>query len=436
LCIKFNLFPIGEKNVKKQGIPLFIYRSKDIIVYYKCQKEGEESMQTSTAVAPRKRKKIWVVIGIITLIAAMVAINIAVMQSKKTSKAAELQFANIEERTLSSTKLVSGRVIPGGTETFYVDAAKGSVKEIFVNEGDEVVEGQKLFSYENPELDLQIKQAELEEKTKSLQDDQIKENIKSLNKEIQEAKDAGAAAAVTNPLKSQLKELEMQQKTTELEKEQNKLQQEQLEKKKEELIVSSTINGRVQTLDKDATQASSAASGQAKVFMQIASNDPYRVEGTLSELQKAQVQPEQTVTVTSKAVTDKTWTGTIIEVSDYPTTDAAADTMGGQGSQTISYYPFKAVLDTQDGLSPGYHVSLEIQLSSNTMIAAPRSSIVEEGEEKFLYFVKGGKLKKQSVKTGMSDGEWIEITEGVEAGQKVVENPSENVKDGMEVTSK
>lgn len=393
-------------------------------------------MQTSTALAPKKRKKIWIIVGIITLIAAMAAINIAVMQSKKTSKAAELQFANIEERTLSSTKLVSGRVTPGGTETFYVDAAKGSVKEIFVNEGDEVVEGQKLFSYENPELDLQMKQAELQEKTTSLQYDQVKEKIKSLNKDIQKARDEGAAAAVTNPLKSQLKELEVQEKTTELEKEQNKLQKEQLEKKKDELIVYSTINGRVQTLDKDATQPSSAASGQAKVFMQLASKDPYRVEGTLSELQKAQVQPEQPVTVTSKAVANKTWTGKIIEVSDYPTTDAAADMTGGQGSQTISYYPFKAVLDTQDGLSPGYHVSLEIQLSSNAMIAAPRSSIVEEGEEKFLYFVKDGKLQKESVKTGMSDGEWLEITEGAEAGQQVLENPSEKVKDGMEVTSK
>lgn len=395
-------------------------------------------MQTSTALAPKKRKKIWIVIGIITLIVAMAAINIVVMQNKKAGKAAELQFANIEERTLSSTKLVAGRVTPGGTETFYVDAAKGSVKDIFVNEGDDVVVGQKLFSYENPELDLQIKQAELQEKRTSLQYDQVKENIESLNKEIKKAKDEGAAAAVINPLNSQLKELELQKKTTELEIEQNKLQKQQLETKRNELIVYSAMNGRVQTLDKDAAKTSSAANGQAKVFVQLASKDPYRVEGTLSELQKAQVQPEQIVTVTSKAVANKTWTGKIIEVSDYPTTDAAAEAAGGQGTQTISYYPFKAVLDTQDGLSPGYHVSLEIQLSSNAMIAAPRSSIVEEGEEKFLYFVKDGKLQKQSVKTGMSDGEWIEITEGAEAGQQVLENPSEseNVKDGMEVNPK
>ncbi|MFB9757960.1 efflux RND transporter periplasmic adaptor subunit [Ectobacillus funiculus] len=392
-------------------------------------------MQTNAALAPKKRKKTWIVIGIITVIVVMAAINIAVMQSKKTGKAASLKFANIKERTLSSTKLVAGRVTPGGTETFYVDAAKGSVKDIFVNEGDEVAKGQKLFSYENPELDLQIKQAELQEKRTSLQYDQVKENVKSLNEDIQKAKDEGADATALN---SQLKDLELQEKTTEIEKEQNQLEKQQLEKKQAELIVYSTINGRVQTLDKDAAQTSSAAVGQAKVFIQLASKDPYRVEGTLSELQKAQVQPEQAITVTSKAVANKTWTGKIIEVSDYPTTDATAEAAGGQGTQTISYYPFKAVLDTQDGLSPGYHVSLEIKLSANKMIAAPRSSIVEEGEEKFLYVVKAGKLQKQPVKTGMSDGEWIEITEGAEAGQKVLKNPSEsqNVKDGMEVTSK
>ncbi len=49
---------------------------------------------------------------------------------------------------------------------------------------------------------------------------------------------------------------------------------------------------------------------------------------------------------------------------------------------------------------------------------------------------KKGKLRKQNVKKGSTDGDWTEITEGVTVGQKVVKNPSDDVYDGMEVKEK
>jgi HlyD family secretion protein len=51
----------------------------------------------------------------------------------------------------------------------------------------------------------------------------------------------------------------------------------------------------------------------------------------------------------------------------------------------------------------------------------------------FVYVVEKGKVHKKEVTTGISDGEWMEITDGVKAGDKVVKNPSSKVMDGMEV---
>ncbi|EOO21978.1 hypothetical protein ICC_06597, partial [Bacillus cereus BAG1X1-1] len=47
-----------------------------------------------------------------------------------------------------------------------------------------------------------------------------------------------------------------------------------------------------------------------------------------------------------------------------------------------------------------------------------------------------GKLRKQNVKKGSTDGEWTEIVEGVTVGQKVVKNPSDDVYEGLEVKEK
>ncbi|EOO73037.1 MULTISPECIES: efflux RND transporter periplasmic adaptor subunit [Bacillus cereus group] len=394
-------------------------------------------MLPNTVRTPNKKKK-WIIIGVIALIVIVAAINIFVMQGKKkgTAKTDAVSFEKVTERKLNNTKLISGQVKPGNIESFYADPTKGKVKDIAVKEGQEVEKGTKLFSYDNEEINLQMKQADLDQKMADMRYDQGKKKIDSLKKEIKKVKDGGAGKEVTDPMEEQVSELEMAQKTTDLEKEKGKLQKEELNKKQKELTIYSNFTGVVQKLDKDAAQSSSQAlGGQGKAFLQVASKDPFQVQGTLTELQKSQIQKDQTFTVTAKANNKKKWTGKITEVSEFPTSAEMAQA-AGEGTQNMSQYTYKASLDSQDGLSPGYHVSLQVNLENKTMIAVPTKSIVEKGEDAFVYIEEKGKLQKQNVKKGSTDGDWTEIVEGVTVGQKVVKNPSDNVYDGMEVKEK
>ena len=50
----------------------------------------------------------------------------------------------------------------------------------------------------------------------------------------------------------------------------------------------------------------------------------------------------------------------------------------GEATQNMSQYTYKASLDSQDGLSPCYHVSLQVNLENKTMVAVPTKSIVEK----------------------------------------------------------
>ncbi|PFZ01589.1 efflux transporter periplasmic adaptor subunit [Bacillus pseudomycoides] len=386
------------------------------------------------------KKKKWVIIGVTALIIAIAAVSIFVMQSKKKgeTKTDPVSFEKVTERKLNNTKLISGQVKPGNIESFYADPTKGKVKDIAVKEGQEVEKGTKLFSYDNEEINLQMKQAELDQKMASMRYDQGKKKIDSLNKEIKKAKDSGAGKEVTDPLEEQVSELEIQQKTTELEKEKGQLQSQQLKKKQDELTIYSNFAGVVQKLDKDAAQSSTQAmGGQGKSFLQIASKDPFQIQGTLTELQKSQIQKDQTFTATAKANNKKKWTGKITEISEFPTSAEMAQAAGaGEGTQNMSQYTYKASLDGQEGLSPGYHVSLQVNLENKKMIAVPSKSILEKAGKLFVYVEEKGKLRKQNVKKGSTDGDWTEILEGVTVGQKVVKNPSDNVYDGMEVKEK
>ena len=392
----------------------------------------------SSNVQGSAKKKRRIIIGVITLFSIIIAINIFMMQGKKKGAATNdaVSFEKVTERKLNNTKLISGQVKPGNIESFYADPTKGKVKDIEVKEGQEVEKGTKLFSYDNEEINLQMKQAELDQKMADMRYNQGKKKIDSLKKEIKKAKDSGAGKKVTDPMEEQVSELEMAQKTTDLEKEKGKLQKEELSKKQKELTIYSNFAGVVQKLDKDAAQSSSqAVGGQGKAFLQVASKDPFQVQGTLTELQKSQIQKDQTFTVTAKANNKKKWTGKITEVSEFPTSVEMAQA-AGEGTQNMSQYTYKASLDSQDGLSPGYHVSLQVNLENKTMIAVPSKSIIEKGDDTFVYIEEKGRLHKQNVKKGATDGDWTEIIEGVTVGQKVVKNHSDNVYDGMEVKEK
>lgn len=382
-------------------------------------------------------KKKVIVFSVIALIVLVVGLNVFIMQKKQTGSAADLKFTRATEKELSSTKLISGEVIPGKQETIYIDATMGKVKEFFVSEGQEVTIGQKLFNYENPELASQVKQLALDRRSADLRLEQGNRKIASVKDQIQKAKNAGAVNEVTDPLESQLEDMQMQQQTTKLEIDKLKLQAEDVQRKQNDLTIYSRTDGILQKVDKELGQSTTTqtAAGQVAPVIQIVSKDPLQLEGTLSELQKAQIQPNQPITITAKAVSSKSWKGKITEVGQYPTTDQTQQSVS-QTVQNISYYSYKATIDSPDGLAPGYHVSVQVKLTSKKMLTIPRNSIVEKGNSPYVFLLKNGKLHKQKITMGMGDGELTEVLAGLKTGDKIVKNPSASMKDGMDVKGK
>lgn len=386
-------------------------------------------------------KKKWIVAGIAILILLVVAINVIFMEKRK-NETKSVQLMSVTKRPISNTKLISGQVVPGKVETIYFDPSKGKVKEIYVKEGQEVEKGQKLFTYENDDLNLQLKQASIDKKITMLNYNQVNDKIKALKKEKKAASD-------NSSLESQLEDLENQRRTIELEMEKNQLQEEELQSKLNQLTIHSPINGYVKNLHQDLEEStgitdegtSSETMGlQGTPIMNIVSKEPFQIQGTLSELQKAQIQANQPIKVTANAVPNKSWNGKIVEVSEFPAaTNSGTGQLSGEAGQStsnLSYYTFKAKLHSQEGLSPGYHVAIQVVLSSKKVLTVPQNSVQEKDGSTYVYVVSKGKVQKRNITTGISTGEWTEVVDGLKEGEKVVKNPSHTMDSGMEVEIK
>ncbi|MBE3571057.1 MAG: efflux RND transporter periplasmic adaptor subunit [Bacillales bacterium] len=387
-------------------------------------------------------QKKWIMIGIVVFIVMIVAVNVIFTEKRKKDVPKSVELMTVAKRPLSNTKLISGQVVPGKVEAIYLDPSKGKIKEIYVKEGQEVEKGQKLFTYESADINLQLKQASIDKKITKLNYNQVNDKIKALKKEKKTASDNAS-------LESQLEELENQRRTIELEMEKNQLQEEQLQSKLNQLTIHSPINGYVKNLHQDLEEragitdegTSSETMGlQGTPIMNIVSKEPFQIEGTLTELQKAQIQPNQPIKVTANAVPNKSWNGKIVEVSEFPaatnpgTGQLSAE--AGQSMSNLSYYTFKAKLHSQEGLSPGYHVAIQVVLSSKKVLAVPQNSVQEKGDSAYVFVVSQGKVQKRNITTGISTAEWTEVVDGLKEGEKVVKNPSSTMDSGMEVENK
>ena len=79
--------------------------------------------------------------------------------------------------------------------------------------------------------------------------------------------------------------------------------------------VLSTLEGTVVEVNRN---VSKSPTGASQVVVHVVSNENLQVKGELSEYNLANLSVGQEVTFTSKVYQDKSWTGKISYISDYP----------------------------------------------------------------------------------------------------------------------
>lgn len=80
-------------------------------------------------------------------------------------------------------------------------------------------------------------------------------------------------------------------------------------------------------------------------------------------------------------------------------------------------------MDNTDGLlHPGMYanITLDLETHSASLVVPPEAVVQEKTGGEFVYIVEEGKARKQPVVTGIDDGAWVEVAEGLTGTEKIV----------------
>jgi HlyD family secretion protein len=308
-----------------------------------------------------------------------------------------------------------------------------AVKELLVQEGDDVKEGQELFSYDTDELQLNYDK-------KCLELEQLKASIESYKTQIKQLENERAFVTGSEKLRYtlEIQSTQLDMKEAELKIKTKEKEVEQAAQLLENSTVVSPVVGRVQDINESGTNNQ----GEPAAYITIQQIGSYRVKGVLGELQRGGIQEGDRVTMVSRTDESKAWSGTVALV-DYenPTQGSNMDRYYGMSSDEMtaaSKYPFYVDLDSTEGLMLGQHLYIRLETEEGQPAGIPISSAflcyAEDGSA-FVWAEHKGKLEKRPVTLGeynaMTDAQ--EILSGISL-EDYLAFPDETCQEGVSTT--
>ena len=337
-----------------------------------------------------------------------------------------------KEGSVASSVLLSGTVTAKNEQYVYFDASKGDLDEILVSVGDKVEEGQALVKYSSADAQAAYDAAEravakadrhIEELNKARENASAAPASPQVPTEAGLPEQAQAATSSVSSIDSQISDAKDNRAdaVAQLNKAQAQL---------DAATVLSTLEGTVVEVNRN---VSKSPTGNSQVVVHVVSNENLQVKGELSEYNLANLSVGQEVTFTSKVYQDKSWTGKISYISDYPKNNGEAAN-AALGGNTGSKYPYTVDVTSDIGeLKQGFSVSVEVKNKSKAILV-PLTSVVTENDKNYVWLVDDQKkAKKVEVTLGNADADNQEITSGLTDGAKVISNPTSSLEEGKEV---
>ena len=374
------------------------------------------------------KRKCLVLLSVMGMLAA--ALTGCTKREEKTvpvqSVAMILGFENAGE-----AERYGGIVVSRGETRINKDPDK-SVKELLVETGDEVHEGDVLFTYDMDLAALNLEKAQLEL-------DQMNGTVLSKQREIEQLTNDRNKAREEDKLSYTL---EIEACETDI-REQNynialkEKEVERLTSSLEVLDFVSPVSGRIRSI-----ADSNSYGDENDAYITIIEAGTYRVMGYVNENNLGQLFEGSEMLVRSR-LDDSVWTGRVERIdwenpanNDQNMDYGPVDSMSGSAR-----YPFYIELDDSEGLLLGQHVYIEMNLGQNDrephVLALPEGYLTDTDGKSACVYAEGSdmRIEKRTVSLGAYDellGTYI-----IESGlteEDYIAWPSGNVRAGMRCT--
>lgn len=272
-----------------------------------------------------------------------------------------------------------------------------SITDMYVEAGQKVSKGDKLFSYDTTEASNSIAQKKLDIEAQNNEIQAQNNTIADYKAELNKGGDKVEIQARINDASFAIRQAQNTIKATQTE-------IDQLNKQIENSTVLSTIDGIIKEVNKD---GGTDESGNQKPLVSITQTTDFRVKGSISEM--GTISEGTSVIVRSRVNEDQIYKGTVTKVETDPQSNSNNNFYGADSSESASKYPFYVSLDNNKGLMLGQHVYIEADNGKSTKkkgIWLDASFIVsDDNGNSYVWVSEKGKLKKRKVELGKTDEE-------------------------------
>lgn len=374
------------------------------------------------------KKKYIIAIVTVVILAGVGVGSYFLKQSMNKESVVTMEIYNVPS---TDKVFVNGKIEPEKVENIFLDATKGTVDKVEVENGDVVEKGDTLFTYKNDQVQSQVEQLELQLNSAKNQKEEINKQNAEAKKQLEGLKKAGLENQM--PQGGQMPNLGQNaggEISTGSVDEQIKLLEKQIKalKDKEYYKVTAPIGGKVILAE--------SSTNPTQPYITVESGD-YYISGSVNEKDQPKIKEGQEVQITILS-TNKNINGKISSVGNTPIDNGAslAAQTGAQGGAggNMSYYEVKITPDSQEDLTNGFHVQASVNLDKKP-IEIPKEAILSVDNEEFVFKNVDGKLVKQVITYSPKEGSEDEVivSSGLNEEDKIVSNPTPNMKEGMNV---
>jgi len=164
-------------------------------------------------------------------------------------------------------------------------------------------------------------------------------------------------------------------------------------------------------------------SPQQKVVTIVKTN-PLRIRIDIPEQAIPEVKVGQSVSITTSAWPDKNFAGRVARIA--PNVSATSRTLTVEAE----------IENSSNALKPGQFATVRIlQERAEPAVLIPARSIVTEAGVSRVFVIKDGHAEQRLVQTGQTEGDLIEVKQGVAADEQVATSNVEQLTDGIAVKS-
>jgi membrane fusion protein, multidrug efflux system len=321
----------------------------------------------------------------------------------RADSALSVQVTAPQRRDLALTMTLPGNISPWYQATLYAKVP-GYLKWMGVDKGDAVKKWQLLAVIDAPEVEQQYRQAEADYKIKKLTYERLANAWKSMPDVIAK-QDVDVAEAAAEGAKHQRDNRRIM-----------------LEYTKVEAPFTGVITARF--ADPGALiQAATGSATQAVPLYTIMDLDTVRIYVNVPQEVALLAKPGVKAVISLKELPEHAFDGTITRTTE--ALDPATRTLLVEIDMP----------NKERQLQPGMYVNatLSLQEHANALAIPPTAIVNSPDQGKFVFLVDQGKARRVPIKTGIDDGVWVEVVDGLAGGEDIVVVGKAGLTDGQAV---